>query len=85
MTHVHGPDFVAIQGRDLQRSAGFYERQLGLQRAAGLPPGVVAFQTSPIPFVIREPLPGTGLQGGPAGLGVPWHTVSAAGHCLSQR
>ncbi len=70
MTHVFGPDFLALQVRDLQRSAGFYERELGLQRAAGSPPGVVAFQTSPIPFAVREPLPGTDLGAGPAGLGV---------------
>lgn len=70
MTHVVGPDFLAIQVRDLQRAAGFYERELGLQRAAGSPPGVVAFQTSPIPFAVREPLPGTDLEAGPAGLGV---------------
>ncbi len=49
MTHVSGPDFLAVQVRDLQRSADFYERELGLQRATGSPPGVVAFQTSPIP------------------------------------
>jgi predicted enzyme related to lactoylglutathione lyase len=70
MTSVFGPDFLAIQVRDLQRSAGFYEREFGLQRAAGSPPGVVAFQTSPIPFAVREPLPGTNLDAGPAGLGV---------------
>jgi predicted enzyme related to lactoylglutathione lyase len=67
---VRGPDFLAIQVRDLQHSADFYERELGLQRAAGSPPGVVAFQTAPIPFAIREPLPGTDLDAGPAGLGV---------------
>jgi len=61
MTHVCGPDFLALQVRDLQRSAGFYERELGLQRTAESPPGVVAFQTSPIPFAVREPLPGTDL------------------------
>jgi len=47
MTHVSGPDFLSIQVRDLQRSAGFYERELGLQPMAASPPGVVAFQTSP--------------------------------------
>ncbi len=70
MTHVSGPDFLAVQVRDLRRSADFYERELGLQRATGSPPGVVAFQTSPIPFAVREPLPGTDLEAGPAGLGV---------------
>jgi predicted enzyme related to lactoylglutathione lyase len=70
MTHVSGPDFLALQVRDLQRSTGFYERELGLQPTAGSPPGVVAFQTTPIPFAIREPLPGTDLSAGPPGLGV---------------
>jgi hypothetical protein len=50
MTHVSGPDFLSIQVRDLQRSAGFYQRELGLRPMAGSPPSVVAFQTSPIPF-----------------------------------
>jgi catechol 2,3-dioxygenase-like lactoylglutathione lyase family enzyme len=66
MTHVSGPDFLFIQVRDLQRSAGFYERELGLQPIEASPPGVVAFQTSPIPFAVREPLPGTDLDVGPA-------------------
>jgi predicted enzyme related to lactoylglutathione lyase len=70
MAHVFGPDFLALQVRDLQRSASFYERELGFQRMAESPPGVVAFQTSPIPFAVREPLPGTDLGAGPAGLGV---------------
>jgi hypothetical protein len=28
MTHVSGPDFLSVQVRDLQRSAGFYQREL---------------------------------------------------------
>ena len=44
MTHVIGPDFIGLQVRDLERSAAFYERELGLQRAAGSPTSVVAFQ-----------------------------------------
>jgi len=70
MTHVSGPDFLGLQVRDLDRAAAFYQRELGLERASGSPPGVVAFQTSPIPFAVREPLPGTDLDAGPAGLGV---------------
>lgn len=66
---VTGPDFVSIQVRDLQRSAAFYERELGLTRLQATPPGVVAFDTTPIPFAVREPLPGTDLDAGPAGLG----------------
>jgi predicted enzyme related to lactoylglutathione lyase len=67
---VLGPDFLAVQVRDLERAAAFYERELGLERAPGPPPGVVAFQTSTIPFAVREPLPGTDLDAGPPGLGV---------------
>ena len=48
----------------------FYESELGLERAQESPPGVVAFQTSPIVFAVREPLPGTNLEAGPVGLGV---------------
>ena len=70
MVHVYGPDFLALQVRDLDRSAAFYASQLGLQRLAGTPPGVVAFETATIPFAVREPLPGTDLDAGPPGLGV---------------
>ena len=70
MTRVFGPDFPSIQVRDLERSASFYERELGLERTAGSPSGVVAFKTSPIPFAVREPLPDTDLEAGPIGLGV---------------
>lgn len=70
MSHVVGPDFLALQVRDLARSAQFYEHELGLTRAPEAPPGVVAFQTSPIVFAVREPLQGTDLETGPVGLGV---------------
>ena len=30
---VTGPDFVSLQVRDLERSAAFYERYLGLKRS----------------------------------------------------
>jgi predicted enzyme related to lactoylglutathione lyase len=67
---VTGPDFLAIQVRDLERSAAFYERELNLTRRSDAPPGVVAFDTTPIPFAVRDPLPGTDLEAGPVGLGV---------------
>jgi predicted enzyme related to lactoylglutathione lyase len=70
MSAVIGPDFLSIQVRDLARSAAFYERELGLTRLDGGPPSVVAFATDPIPFAVREPLPGTDLEAGPVGLGV---------------
>lgn len=70
MSKVHGPDFLALQVRDVERAAAFYERELGLERAQASPPGVVAFRTSPIVFAVREPLPGTNLDAGPVALGV---------------
>jgi predicted enzyme related to lactoylglutathione lyase len=59
---VSGPDFIALQVRDLERAAEFYETRLGLRRAPAAPPGAVVFTTSPIPFAVREPLPGVDLD-----------------------
>ena len=58
---VTGPDFIALQVRDVPRAAAFYEQRLGLVRAAGSPPGAVVFDTHPIPFAVRESLPGVDL------------------------
>lgn len=59
---VTGPDFLALQVRDLERSATFYESRLGLRRLPASPPGAVVFDTKPVPFAVREPLPGTDLE-----------------------
>ncbi len=59
---VTGPDFIALQVRDVDRAADFYETELGLRRAAASPPGAVVFETTPIPFAVREPLPGVELD-----------------------
>ncbi len=68
---VTGPDFIALQVRNLERSAQFYETRIGLRRAPTGPPGAVVFTTSPIPFAVREPLPGVDLDGtARPGLGV---------------
>ncbi|MDZ7917306.1 MAG: VOC family protein [Rhodococcus sp. (in: high G+C Gram-positive bacteria)] len=67
---VSGPSFLALQVRDLTASADFYESRLGLVRAPQAPPGAVVFATSPIPFAVRNPAPGTDLDSGQAGLGV---------------
>ncbi len=50
-----GPDFVALQVRDLEASARFYEERLGLERAPQGSPNAVVFRTEPIPFAVREP------------------------------
>ncbi len=70
--NVAGPDFIALQVRDLERAASFYESRLGLCRADVSPPGAVVFATTPIAFAVREPLPGVDLEAPAArpGLGV---------------
>lgn len=51
-----GPSFLALQVRDLEASARFYEQHLGLTRAAVSPPHAVVFDTEPVPFAVREPV-----------------------------
>ncbi|WP_337061406.1 VOC family protein [Kineococcus sp. G2] len=68
---VTGPDFLALQVRDLERAAAFYEQRLGLRRAPTGPPHAVVFDTSPVPLAVREPLPGVDLDAAARpGLGV---------------
>jgi len=59
---VDGPDFIALQVRDVEAAAAFYEEHLGLRRAPASPPGAVVFTTEPVPFAVREPLPGVDLD-----------------------
>lgn len=59
---VTGPDFLALQVRNLQRSAEFYETRLGLRRLPTSPPGAIVFDTTPASFAVREPLPGVDLD-----------------------
>lgn len=56
MATLSGPDFVALQVRDLAVGARFYRETVGLTVAPGGPPGAVVFATAPIPFAVREPL-----------------------------
>ena len=51
-----GPDFIALQVRDLEGSAAFYIEHLGLVRAPVSPPHAVVFATDTITFALREPL-----------------------------
>ncbi|WP_069386507.1 VOC family protein [Cellulosimicrobium cellulans] len=62
MPTVTGPDFVALQVRDVAASVTFYEKHLGLRRAAVSPPAAVVFDTAPIAFAVREPQPGVDLD-----------------------
>ena len=62
MPAVTGPDFLALQVRDVEASAAFYEQHLGLRRAPASPPGAVVFATTPVPLAVRTPLPGLDLD-----------------------
>lgn len=59
---VIGPDFIALQVRDLDAAADFYETRLGLRRAPTSPPHAVVFASQPVAFAVREPLPGLDLD-----------------------
>jgi len=62
MPSVTGPDFIALQVRDVEAAASFYETHLGLRRAPAGPPGAIVFTTTPVPFAVRTPLPGVDLD-----------------------
>lgn len=70
MPTVTGPDFIALQVRDVDAAATFYETRLGLRRAAVSPPRAVVFDTAPISFAVRAPLPGVDLDAITPGAGV---------------
>ncbi len=91
---VTGPDFIALQVRDLEKAATFYEQVVGLARAPFSPPHAVVFDTQPT-FAVRDPAPGVELDSGRVGLGVAlWlhdpdalvlhATVAAAGAVVVQ-
>jgi predicted enzyme related to lactoylglutathione lyase len=69
MTIPLGPDFIALQVRDLVTSSKFYIDIFGFKAAAKSPPGAFVFKTAPIPLALREaisPLP----DAGPLGVGM---------------
>jgi len=51
-----------LQVRDLERSAAFYERYLGLKRSDAGPPHAVVFDTRPIAFAVRDVAAGVNLD-----------------------
>ncbi len=57
MTHLIGPDFIGIQAEDLGAAKAFYNGRLGMPVMEG-PPDAVVFDSKPIPFAVRKPLPG---------------------------
>ncbi|AIY39488.1 hypothetical protein LT85_0328 [Collimonas arenae] len=69
MTTPVGPDFIALQVRDLAASRKFYVEIFGFETAAHSPPGAVIFKTEPIPLALREPLRAL-PEAGPLGVGM---------------
>jgi predicted enzyme related to lactoylglutathione lyase len=79
---IDGPDFIALQVRDLEAAAVFCEKNLGLRRTPASPPGAIVFDTKPVPLAVREPLPGTDLDAGRPGLGVALWFSTPDAHAL---
>ena len=52
------------------RAAAFYTDRLGLRRAPASPPGAIVFDTTPVAFAVRDPLPGVDLDTDRPGQGV---------------
>jgi catechol 2,3-dioxygenase-like lactoylglutathione lyase family enzyme len=69
MTTPIGPDFIALQVRDLARSRKFYVETFGFEPSKHCPPGAVIFKTEPISLALREPL-GALPEAGPLGVGM---------------
>jgi predicted enzyme related to lactoylglutathione lyase len=66
-----GPDFISLQVSDLEGSATFYEKYLGLTRSQTGPPHAIVFETKPIAFALRDLIPGVQLGSGvQPGLGI---------------
>jgi predicted enzyme related to lactoylglutathione lyase len=64
-----GPDFIALQVRDLAASRKFYLEVFGFEASTHCPPGAVIFKTVPIPLALREPLFAL-PESGPLGVGM---------------
>ncbi|OYX31945.1 MAG: glyoxalase [Caulobacterales bacterium 32-69-10] len=78
MTMPIGPDFIALQVRDLTASARFYADVFGFEAQERSPPGAVVLKTRPIPLALREPLRPL-PQTGPLGVGLAlWIACSDA-------
>lgn len=69
MTSPLGPDFIALQVRDLAASRRFYLEVFGFEASAHCPPGAVIFKTEPIALALREPLRAL-PETGPLGVGM---------------
>jgi predicted enzyme related to lactoylglutathione lyase len=84
MTTPVGPDFIALQVRDLAASRKFYVEIFGFEASAHCPPGAVIFKTEPIPLALREPLR-TLPEVGPLGVGMVLWIACADADALHDR
>ena len=69
MPRLIGPDFIGIQAADLDAARTFYEGVVGLPVNPNGPPDAVVFDTEPVSFAVRTPLPGFDASA-PCGAGV---------------
>jgi predicted enzyme related to lactoylglutathione lyase len=69
MTTPIGPDFIALQVRDLAASTKFYVEIFGFEAEAKNPPGAIVFKTQPIALAIRDPIRPLPAEG-PLGVGM---------------
>ncbi|GAA0756600.1 VOC family protein [Ideonella azotifigens] len=84
MTTPVGPDFIALQVRDLAASRKFYVETFGFEAAPQSPPGAVVFKTEPIPLALRVPLRAL-PEAGPLGVGMVLWIACADADALHDR
>ena len=76
---VTGPDFIALQVRNLAEAAAFYEDVVGLIPAESSPLNAAVFQTLPVAFAVRQAGPGVDLGDHPGtGVALWLHDPEAA-------
>lgn len=54
--HTKGPDFAALQVKDLEAAKRFYSEVVGLELSPQSPPDAFIFNTKPVSFAVRKPL-----------------------------
>ncbi|MNI05930.1 Glyoxalase-like domain protein [compost metagenome] len=69
MTTPIGPDFIALQVRDIAASQRFYTDVFGFEISPQSPAHAVVFKTLPIALALREPIRPL-LEEGPLGVGL---------------
>ncbi|AMH43729.1 glyoxalase [Burkholderia sp. PAMC 26561] len=64
-----GPDFIALQVRDLVASRKSYVETFGFEASTHCPPGAIIFKTDPVRLALRAPLRAL-PEAGPLGVGM---------------